>query len=68
MSQEEFENFRRIVLDDPALQSVLREASNRASFVALAIRLAAERGCELTPQEVEDALRASRRELLERWV
>lgn len=68
MSQEDFERFRQTVLRDAELQRVLRETPDRESFVALAVGLGAERGCRFTTAEVEEALRASRRVLLERWI
>lgn len=50
------EKFRAIVLADPALQQELRAVADRASFVALAVARAAERGCALAAADLEAAL------------
>jgi hypothetical protein len=68
MSEEALEQFRRAVLDSPALQARLRETSDRQSFVALMLQLGGEHGYDFTAAEVEVALGAARREWLERWV
>lgn len=52
--------FGALVVADPDLQAQLLGAS-RADFVALVVRLARDRGLEVHPAEVEDALVARRR-------
>jgi hypothetical protein len=68
MPEEQLEQFRRAVLDSPALQSRLRETPDRQGFVALMLRLGEECGYDFTAAEVEVALRAALREWLERWI
>jgi hypothetical protein len=68
MSMESFEQFRQIVLYDPILQVRLRETTELRPFVELVIRVGEERGCIFTPEEVEAALRESRRSWIERWI
>jgi hypothetical protein len=53
--------FRSIVLADPALQCRLLAVPDRAGFVDLVVRLAAEAGIDVHPADVDDALSASRR-------
>lgn len=68
MPRDDFERFRRLVLEDVALQAVLRETADVAGFIALATKLGAERGCHFTAEELREAIRSARREWLERWV
>ncbi len=63
-----FERFRAGVLEDPALQDVLCEITDRALFVERVVQLGAERGERFSPGDVEEALRAGRRSWLERWI
>lgn len=68
MSQVEWERFRLIVLHDQTLQEQLRAAPDWPAFLALALRLAQERGCDIVAEDVESALREGRRAWLERWL
>jgi predicted ribosomally synthesized peptide with nif11-like leader len=68
MSENGLEQFRRLVLQDEALQKQLRETAGRQEFVELMLRLGAERGYRFTAEEIEEALRESWRAWLERWV
>lgn len=63
-----FQAFRNLVLHDPALQEALRCSPDRAAFVALVVRLGAERGCTFSAGDVSTAMQANRRAWLERWV
>jgi hypothetical protein len=67
-STEPFERFRRAVFAEPGLQLRLRSIPDWPGFVAATVAAAAERGIELTADEVLAARRASRRSWLERWV
>jgi hypothetical protein len=53
------DNFRNIVLADPALQDELRRAPDRACFIALALEQARARGCALERGEIDAALAAA---------
>ena len=55
------EKFQTLVLADPALQQELRAASDRASFVALAVARARERNCAVAASEMEAAIEAGAR-------
>jgi hypothetical protein len=68
IAPQNLERFRQIVLADPRLHQQLRETSDLNGFVALAVRLGAERDCIFTEEEVRAALRECRRAWLERWI
>jgi hypothetical protein len=53
------DDFRDIVLADPALQDELRRAPDRASFVALVLERARACGCALQRDEIDAALAAA---------
>jgi hypothetical protein len=65
---ESFERFRQLVLGDATLQERLRETPDLKAFVALTLRLGQEHGYRFTAEEVENALRESRRAWLQRWI
>jgi hypothetical protein len=67
MSQQAFEQFRHIVLQDLALQERLRATTDHRSFLDLVVRVGGERGCHFTHEDVQAAMRASRRAWIERW-
>ncbi|MDX6410858.1 MAG: hypothetical protein QOE91_374 [Gaiellaceae bacterium] len=67
-SSEEFERFRRVVLQEPELQARLRSLHDWPAFVDAAVGAAAERGIAITPETVLAARNESRRSWLERWV
>jgi hypothetical protein len=68
MSQESFEQFRSVVLEDLPLQERLRVFSERDEFVARVVEAGAERGLRFTAEDVAEAMRASRRGWIERWI
>ena len=68
MSEENFERFREHVLGNSLLQERLREITDRAVFIQSVLELGAECGYEITPEDVEEAMRANRRAWLERWI
>jgi hypothetical protein len=47
-----FDRFRQLVFSDPILFDRLRQASEPATFAALAVRLSEDRGCGVTTQDV----------------
>jgi len=55
------ERFRSAVHGDAALQARLSDIEDRQAFIALVVRLAAERGCATTPAEIEQAMQETRR-------
>jgi predicted ribosomally synthesized peptide with nif11-like leader len=68
MSKESFEQFRALVFEDAALQAQLRTVDGVDNFIALTIRLGAERGYSFTTEDVTTAMREARRTWLERWL
>ncbi|MFY1832338.1 Nif11-like leader peptide family natural product precursor [Myxococcus fulvus] len=68
MSLEDFERFRARVLEDGALQEALRGPKDVPAFIALAIRLGAERGCHFTEAELRELMREERKRWLGTWV
>jgi hypothetical protein len=68
MSQESFEQFRNVVLEDLSLQERLRVFTERDEFIARVVESGAERGFQFTAEEVMEAMNASRRGWIERWI
>lgn len=68
MSQEQFEQFRNVVLEDLSLQKQLREFTRRNMFVAQVVKSGAERGFQFTAEDVEEAMNANHRDWIERWI
>jgi hypothetical protein len=68
MSQQAFEQFRELVLDDDALQAELRPARNLSELVPLVLTLARERGMQIDAQDVEAAWQAAQRAWIVRWI
>jgi hypothetical protein len=66
--QQNLERFGNLVLADRALHDQLRATANEEAFVALAIRLGAERGCAFTAPTVAAAIREQRHVWRERWL
>jgi len=66
--QWNLERFGELVLADRSLLDQLRAASNEPAFIQLAIRLAAERGLDLTASALQAAINQKRRSWLERWL
>ena len=68
MSQQSFEEFRRVVLADLALQQRLQRENDFQALARLVVELGRERGFVLTREDVETARRSSQRAWLERWL
>ena len=65
MSDIEFQRFREIVLADESLQQQLCALHEKEAFVRHVVELGLRYGCEFSPDEVEDAMRAGRRSWFE---
>jgi hypothetical protein len=59
MSTAELRRFQQVVLADVGLQRELRGCLDQASFVALVIERARERGCALEATDIEAAFNAT---------
>lgn len=68
MSEENFERFRELVLEDLSLQGRLREITDRPVFIQQVVELGAECGYKITPEDVEEAMRRNRRAWIEGWI
>ena len=66
--QQALERFRELVLTDRGLHDQLRATPDEAAFIELAVRLAAERQCQLSASGLQDAIIQKRRAWLERWL
>jgi len=62
------EQYRRLVLDDPALQAELDVVEDSQQLAELAARQASEHGIELGPAEVLQALQRARQSWLLRML
>lgn len=65
---EGLDAFRQAVLDDPELQAQLLATPDRPLFVAAVVERARDRGFDVSPDDVEEALRDARREWTLRWI
>lgn len=63
-----FEQFRQLVLKDATLQERLRETPNLSAFLDLTMQLGEELGYSFTVEDIQGALRESRRAWLQRWI
>lgn len=63
-----FEAFQKYVLDTPALQEKLRDIADWRTFVDHVLALGAENGFSFTVDDLTQALQASRRAWIERWI
>jgi hypothetical protein len=66
--QQALERFSEVVLADRPLHDQLRATPNEQAFIELAIRLAAQRGCEVSAATLQAAINEKRRAWLERWL
>jgi len=66
MSQENFEQFRQVVLEDSALQERLRAFTARDEFIVRVVESGAEFGFAFAAEDVVEAMRANRRAWIER--
>jgi hypothetical protein len=63
-----FDEIRRIVMDDSDLMSALTSVETEAELFARVIDLGRERGIELALDDLAEMVRANRRAWLERWL
>lgn len=68
MTQASFDEFRRAVLADQALQAKLRDITDTAAFIEQALALGQALGYAFTAEDIRNAMQASRRAGIERWV
>ena len=68
MSSAGWAGFRQAVLMDPALQQDLLVAPEPERFRVLVVERARGLGWDVSPDDVDEALRAGRRTWVERWI
>ena len=57
-----------MVLADRQLQDRLRTVPDKIEFTDLVVTLARDHGCEMTGEDVAEAMRAGKRSWIERWI
>ena len=60
MTRQLFDAFRDLVLSDKKLQEQLRDIDDRSQFIERVVSLSRERGIDLDPSDVDEALRIGR--------
>lgn len=65
---EDFQELRRIVLQDSALQKELQKIGDHEEFVAKVVQIADEKGLNVENEDVWEAMREARRVWVERWI
>ena len=68
MSAEGLAAFVQVVVDDPGLHHELLTACDDDEFVPLVVQRAADAGCEVSPDDVEQGLRDRRRAWRSQWI
>ena len=68
MSQQTFEQFRELVLDETTLQEQLRSVRTFSELAPLVLMLARERGIPIDAGDVESAWQAAQRAWIVRWI
>jgi len=67
-SESDYEPFRRLVLNDTALQGQLAGLTDRAAFITRTVDLGRQYGFQFEPSDVDGAIQAARRAWMERWI
>jgi len=68
MSKENLIQFCHLVLSDLSLQNQLKNSSECDEFIERVIKLGAEKGLEISREDIEFQLRENRRLWHERWI
>lgn len=68
MPREEFEEFRRLVMQDVSLQENLRDLIDPDRFADRVVELGIDRGFKFSSDEVAEAMRENKRAWIERWI
>jgi hypothetical protein len=68
VSAEALADFGKVVVNDPDLLRELLAAGDRLRFIDLVVQRAADRGWDVSVDDVANGLRDARRAWQERWV
>jgi hypothetical protein len=68
MEEDELQQLRLLVVDDPALRQRLLAVRDRGAFVTEVVVVAHERSLDVAADDVFDAIEKARRNRRQRWV
>jgi hypothetical protein len=68
MPTNDFDQFRQRVLATLALQEELREIEDHDEFILKVVELGGDHGFSFNVEDVKNAMNASRRSWIERWI
>jgi len=68
MPTNDFDQFRQRVLATLALQEELREIEDHDEFILKVVELGGDHGFSFNVEDVKNAVNASRRSWIERWI
>jgi hypothetical protein len=68
MSVEDFDRFRELVINDPALRDELRGIEDRATLRQRAITLGRLRGLDFSEADLGSAAQTMQKAWIERWL
>ena len=68
MPTNDFDQFRQLVLATLALQEELREIEDHDEFIQKVVELGSDHGFSFNVEDVKNAVNASRRSWIERWI
>lgn len=68
LTQQNFEQFYRLVLEEISLQKELRDISDKEDFFARVIELGKENGFDFTVENIREKNQQNQRAWIERWI
>lgn len=68
MSEDDFEQFRQMVLQQKNLQEKLSVISDKEEFYKSVMELGRENGFDFTIENIREALMKNQRAWIERWI
>jgi len=67
-TNNDFEQFRQLVLGQVTLQEKLRQIEDHDDFIRTVVKLGNDNGYSFDAEDVRNAMNLSRRSWIERWV
>lgn len=68
LTQQNFEQFYQLVLQEVSLQKELRDISEKENFFVRVLELGKENGFDFTIENIREAMLAKQRAWIERWI
>lgn len=68
MSEDDFEQFRQMVLQQKNLQEKLCDISDKEEFYKSVMKLGRENGFNFTIENIREAMMKNQRAWIERWI